>query len=101
MAIDPLRKNFITNPWHSVANHAYGHTCIECDPEVNALEERERRAERVASNGDRRYVVLCECLFDAGEDRGCGSTRRFFVGCEALMREGNIPDMLKGKTSVH
>ena len=49
------------------------------DPEVDAVEECECRAERVADHCDRRHAVLCECLLDVGEDCGRGAVN-VFVG---------------------
>ena len=75
--VDPIREVLIPDPRHPIANHLHAHTRAKLDPEVDAVEECECRAERVADHCDRRHAVLCECLLDVGEDRGRGAANVF------------------------
>ena len=57
MAIDPVGERLIPDPGHAVADYPHVHARAELDPEVDTIEERERRAERVADDGDGRRAV--------------------------------------------
>jgi hypothetical protein len=52
IAIDPVGEGSIPDPGQAVANHPHIHGRVELDPEVDGIEERYRRAERVAYDGD-------------------------------------------------
>ena len=99
--INPVRKALITDTGHPVADHPHVHTLIKLAAEVNAVDECDRGAERVADNGDRRRAVLRECLVDVGEDLGCGAARRFCQMRNDEKGKCNTPSLLQGETFVH
>jgi hypothetical protein len=52
LSIDEIGKILIPDAGHPVAHYAHSHAWIELQPEVDAVEEGERRAERVAHGRD-------------------------------------------------
>jgi hypothetical protein len=58
VVIHPVRKVLIPDPRHPIANHPHTHTRAELDTEVDAVEERECRTERVTDHCDGRHAVF-------------------------------------------
>jgi len=76
VAVYPIGEIGVPDARHAVADHAYGGVAgAELEAEVDAVEERERRAEGVPDGGDGRRAVRCEGLLDVREDRGGGPAR--------------------------
>ncbi len=57
VAVGPVGEVLIPDAGHAIADHPHVHARAEMDPEVDAVQERERRAERVADDGDIRRAV--------------------------------------------
>ena len=52
VAVDPVGEVLVPDARHAIADHAYGNVGAEVQAEVDTVEERESRSERVPDDGD-------------------------------------------------
>ena len=67
-SIDEISEFLVPDAGHPIAHHAHGDARIEIHVEEDAVEEGERRAERVAHDRDGGRALLREGTLNSRED---------------------------------